>query len=361
EASSRRRCRRGPVVFHAARRGGAARHRPLCRRWSGHQPVPRHHVPRLPHQRRRHRLRGPGLAWLGFRQRPPRRGRGQLPRKRDRPHRGSRPGRRGRHQRLCPAVRGDGQRPVRLRPVLLRHPAGRVHAVHRRRRRLCLDRHQERAAERRRQRLPPGRLRRQPRVPRHPGSRVGLQRRRPRPFAHQRGSVLRDGQPDPQSGPHLRPGAVGRARLLEAGKQQHLRPARHTLRVARAPSGRHRSARAGGPAARRRAHLPGVLRLEPRGPYLAGAGDRRGSRPERPARVLHPHRGGGPRGPVRHAAVQPTAVAAARGGRGIRAGGPWHLARGDRRHGLRREPAAGPDRRRRARAAEPPRRDRAAV
>jgi opacity protein-like surface antigen len=70
-------------------------------------------------------------------------------------------------------------------------------------------------------------------------------------------------------------------------------------------------------------------------------------------------RGGGPRRPLRHAAVQPAPVAAPRGSGGGGAGAPRHLAQPDGIQAFGESRPLVADRRRRARAAEPPRRDRA--
>ena len=109
------------------------------------------------------------------------------------------------------------------------------------------------------------------------------------------------------------------------------------------------------------AHLPGLLRLGSRRPDRPRAGDhRRGGVQRRPG-AGDADRGGRPCRPLRLARLQPAPVAAPRRcGRG-RAGRPRHQAQRDQRQRLWREPPAGADRRRRARAAEPPRRDRPAL
>ena len=158
----------------------------------------------------------------------------------------------------------------------------------------------------------------------------------------------------------------------QAGAPGSLKPDNNNLSVllglryallAPPPGARRRGGAASAAAAgHRRAQLPGVLRLEPRRSHRRARG-RSSARPPQNARRAsstrievagHADRSGTPQYNQRLSQRRAEVVAS-------RTRGPRHRARGDRRDGLRREPAAGADAGRRARAAEPPRRDRAAV
>ena len=155
------------------------------------------------------------------------------------------------------------------------------------------------------------------------------------------------------------PAGPRRARQLRADELQPLRPARPALCLQ--------------PAAGRRRPVPApVAAPEVARTYLVFFDWDRADLTDRARQIIAEAAGAarrvqtrGSRSPamptVRHAAIQPAPVAAPRRGGGDRAGEAGRRPGGDRGHRLRRDQAAGADRGRGARAAEPPGRDRPAL
>ena len=108
-------------------------------------------------------------------------------------------------------------------------------------------------------------------------------------------------------------------------------------------------------------HLPGILRLGPRGPHRPRPAGGGGGGAGQHAGANHPDRGEWLHGRFRVGGLQPWAFTAPGPGRGGRAGAGRGAGQRHHRAGLRRDPAPGADRSRRAGAAEPARGDHPAL